>query len=287
MNKLLKLIMKRRGVIAFILIFLFVATLSKTVNELGVNYMANQLERKDGIIVGAEPFYIQKNNDVGVLLIHGFTSSPNDFRDLGNFLSEKNITVFAPLLPGHGTHPRDLKNIQHEDWLNFVQQSLDSLNTKKKFVLGYSMGGTLALHLASQNDLNGIMAINAAIFLANEYIPFIPLVRIVETYSSTEPAKIIQFLNEERVFYDSYPLDSVMELQELINVLDIHSITEPTLISQSDNDETVLPESANYIFNNINSQDKEIFILSNSTHANIQYQQVAFDKVYDFIQQHS
>jgi len=283
MNILVKKIIEKRGIIAVIIIFIFIAALSKTVNELGVNYLAGQQERNNGIMVGAEPFFIQKDKEIGVLLIHGFTSSPADFHELAEFLAGKNITVYVPLLPGHGTHPRDLKETKYKDWTNAVQQSLDLLDTEKKFVLGYSMGGTLALDLASKNDLNGVISINSAMFLANRYLPFIPIVKLAETYTSKKAEDIIQFIDEKRIVYDSIPLDSITELQKLINTVQLQKITEPMLIFQADSDKIVSPESASYIYNNVESKDKELIFLTNSTHSRLNNQQETFNKLYKFI----
>jgi len=283
MNILVKKIIEKRGIIAVIIIFIFIAALSKTVNELGVNYLAGQQERNNGIMVGAEPFFIQKDKEIGVLLIHGFTSSPADFHELAEFLAGKNITVYVPLLPGHGTHPRDLKETKYKDWTNAVQQSLDLLDTEKKFVLGYSMGGTLALDLASKNDLNGVISINSAMFLANRYLPFIPIVKLAETYTSKKAEDIIQFIDEKRIVYDSIPLDSITELQKLINTVQLQKITEPMLIFQADSDKIVSPESASYIYNNVGSKNKELIFLTNSTHSRLNNQQETFNKLYKFI----
>jgi len=286
MNKLLTAIIHKRKIFTLIIVIIFIAILSKTVNELGVNYLANQQERKDGIMIGAEPLFLQRGNEVGILLIHGFTSSPGDFSKLANFLAEKNITVYAPLLPGHGTHPRDLKSINHQDWINSAQQALNLLNTKKKFVLGYSMGGTLALTLAAENDLDGVISINSAIFLANRYVAFIPLLKLVETYTAKKSEDIIKFIDEKRVVYDSTPLESITELQELINTVQLQKITEPILIFQADNDKIILPESADYIYSNVNSEDKILISLANSTHSKINNQDETFSRLYKFILAH-
>ena len=202
------------------------------------------------------------------------------------FLSSKNITVYAPLLPGHGTHPRDLKSINHQDWINSAQQALNLLNTKKKFVLGYSMGGTLALTLAAENDLDGVISINSAIFLANRYVAFIPLLKLVETYTAKKSEDIIKFIDEKRVVYDSTPLESITELQELINTVQLQKITEPILIFQADNDKIILPESADYIYSNVNSEDKILISLANSTHSKINNQDETFSRLYKFILAH-
>lgn len=286
MNKLLAAIMRKRRIFTFIIVIIFIAILSKAVNELGVNYIANQQERENGIMIGAEPLFLQRDNEIGVLMIHGFTSSPGDFKELANFLAEKNITVYAPLLPGHGTHPRGLKEIKYQDWTNSAQQSLNLLDTKKKFVLGYSMGGTLALSLAAKNNLDGVISINSAVFLANRYVPFIPLLKLVQTYTAKKPEDIIQFINEKRIVYDSMPLSSITELQKLINTVQLQEVIEPILIFQSDNDRIIKPESANYIYNNVNSEDKILISLANSTHSKISNQDETFNRLYEFILAH-
>lgn len=286
MNSLSKKIIGKKRILAAIMIFIFVAILSKSVNELGVNYIAKQQEREKGIMIGAEPIFIQRNNDIGVLLIHGFTSSPGDFRELANFLAEKNITVYVPLLPGHGTHPKDLKKISYQEWIDSVQQSLKLLDTKKRFVLGYSMGGTLALSLAERNDLEGVISINSAIFLVNRYAPFIPLVRLVQTYTAKKPEDIVYFINEKRVVYDSMPLKSVTEMQKLISTLQLQKVTEPIIIFQSDKDVIIKPESAYHIYSTVSSEDKLLISLENSTHNRLSNQEEAFSRVYKFILAH-
>ena len=269
--------------IFWVFLLIFLAFLSRTVNELGVDYIEDQKERNNGILVGAEPFFI-KNSEIGVLMLHGFSSSPNDYRELASFLSSKNITVYAPLLPGHGTHPRDLKNIKYEEWKDYVSESLNKLNTKKRFVIGYSMGGTLALDLASKNDLDGVISINSAIYIKNRYLPFIPILRLVETYTAKRPEQIVQLINDERVVYDSIPLTSVIQLQKLINSISVYDITEPILIFQSDHDDIILSESAEYIFSNVRSKEKKLIMLNNSTHIKINNPEEAFNEIYNFIE---
>ncbi|MBI2667949.1 alpha/beta fold hydrolase [Candidatus Woesearchaeota archaeon] len=286
MNIMLQKIIKNRGKLIAIIVLFLVIILSKFVNELGVDYIEGKKERNNGIMIGAEPFFIQKGNDVGVLMLHGFSSSPRDFHELANFLAEKNITVYAPLLPGHGTHPKNLENIEYQQWTSSVQESLNKINTKKKFIIGYSMGGALALHLASKNELDGVITINAAVSLANKYIKFISIIKLAEKYTTKKPETIIQFIDEKRVVYDSIPLDSVTELQELIDSIQLQGITEPILILQSNDDRIVLPESARILYDSISSKDKELIFLENSTHSKINNQNEVFKKLYEFIQMH-
>ena len=48
----------------------------------------------------AEEFYFP-GNEIGVLVIHGFTGSTQSMRFLGERLAETGFTVFGPRLTGH------------------------------------------------------------------------------------------------------------------------------------------------------------------------------------------
>jgi alpha-beta hydrolase superfamily lysophospholipase len=78
-----------------------------------------------------------------VLLIHGYGGSPFDVKPLCDALEKRGYAFHAILLPGHGTTPRDLKNIKERDWLDATRRAYDEL--KQKYgtisVVGFSMGG--------------------------------------------------------------------------------------------------------------------------------------------------
>ena len=98
------------------------------------------------ILAGCEPSYLQ-GNQTGCLLLHGFTSSPHDMHLLGEILHKKGYTVHIPLLPGHGTSEKNLKNIKWYQWFEAAKNELFQLRKtcKKVFVIGFSMGGSLGV----------------------------------------------------------------------------------------------------------------------------------------------
>ena len=58
------------------------------------------------------PFYMEgsgTNKRICLLLIHGFTGNPRDFRRMAKYLNDAGYTVQAIRLPGHGTgaEPRE------------------------------------------------------------------------------------------------------------------------------------------------------------------------------------
>ena len=110
------------------------------------------------------PFFYKQGN-VGCLLIHGFTGYPEEMRGLGQYLAQKGITALGVKLPGHGTKPEDLAGVTWLDWINEVHQTYTQLTQicDKVFVAGFSMGGTLALHLASHAPVAGVISMSAPV----------------------------------------------------------------------------------------------------------------------------
>ena len=49
------------------------------------------------IIPGAEPFYFP-GGQIGCVLIHGFTGSPKEMRELGEYLNKKGFTIIESLV---------------------------------------------------------------------------------------------------------------------------------------------------------------------------------------------
>ncbi|GAB4563585.1 MAG: alpha/beta fold hydrolase [Haliangiales bacterium] len=89
---------------------------------------------------------------LGVLLIHGFTSSPFEVRYLGERLSEHGVRVLAPVLRGHDSTPAELGRTTWQDWVAGVDEGFAHLAARcdRVAVIGQSLGGLLSLHLAAR-----------------------------------------------------------------------------------------------------------------------------------------
>lgn len=107
-------------------------------------------------------------DDVGVVLVHGFTGSPYEVRYLGEQLARAGFTVRAPLLPGHGTTLAELDATTWQDWTEAVERAVDSMRVRcrKIAVVGQSLGGLLALHLAAhRRDVACVASLAAPLWL--------------------------------------------------------------------------------------------------------------------------
>src|SRR5215213_1606568 len=86
----------------------------------------------------------------GVLVLHGLTSSLASVTPVADRLEARGLPCAVPWLRGHGTRPEDLVGVTWRDWYADAAEALDALLGRCEYaaVVGLSMGGLLALHLA-------------------------------------------------------------------------------------------------------------------------------------------
>lgn len=107
-----------------------------------------------------------------VLLIHGFTNSPRQFRELGQLLYDRGYNVFIPRLPQHGLRGADvgvLKTITAERYRDYADQAVDVARGlgDSILVVGLSAGADVAIWIGQHRaDVTRVVAIAPAISLA-------------------------------------------------------------------------------------------------------------------------
>jgi carboxylesterase len=114
------------------------------------------------VLPGAEPFSAAGGR-CGALVLHGFTGSPQSMRPLAQAFADAGYAVELPLLPGHGTTVQDMASYGWPDWTAAVEAAYQRLAGRSETVVvaGLSMGGSLALWLASEHPgLAGIVLVN-------------------------------------------------------------------------------------------------------------------------------
>lgn len=87
-----------------------------------------------------------------ILCVHGFPSTPADFRKLIDVSDARGWDIAAPLLPGCGTDPRDLLPTEWSQYLAMVRDWWIRLRPKydSACIVGISMGGALTLALSEE-----------------------------------------------------------------------------------------------------------------------------------------
>ncbi len=118
------------------------------------------------VMPGAEP-YFHSGGSTGVLLCHGFTSTPQSMRPWADYLADAGLSVSLPRLPGHGTTWQELDRTRWEDWYGEIDRAYEELrgHTGEIFAMGLSIGACLALRLAEQRGdaVAGLVIVNPLI----------------------------------------------------------------------------------------------------------------------------
>ena len=240
----------------------------------------------------AKPYFIKKGKTC-CLLLHGYTSSPQEFKLLAKYLTQKNISVYAPLLKGHGTDPIDLANTNYNDWLESAKEALKKL--KKEYdpiiLIGNSMGGNLSFLLKEDKKVKAIISLGTPIFFkweltARLVTPFLYLFKEFQRKHFTkEVKKVIE--ENKREHYEYYPINTVYSVLKLMRLTKkiLNKINKPTLVMQSSKDITLSNKNALFIYNNIKCENKKIVFIPDSYHVFIidKYKEVAFKEIYEFI----
>lgn len=93
------------------------------------------------------------------LLIHGYPGTPAEMRPVAQLFHDAGWTVSAPLLPGFGSEIETLADKTNDDWLNAVESEYLSMrqDAETAVIVGYSMGGALALQLAAKHPPDGLV----------------------------------------------------------------------------------------------------------------------------------
>lgn len=205
-----------------------------------------------------------------VLLLHGFTGHSADVRMLGRFLEKKGYTTHAPIYRGHGVPPEELIMSNPAQWWEDVTnafQHLKDLGYEEIAVAGLSLGGVLGLKLAYSEKIKAMIPMCAPMYFDNNT----QLTKGFKQYS--KEYKQLEQKDEETIKEEVASLvDNSKELfealgktiQEVKNNVD--TIYTPVFIVQARKDQMINTESATYIYENVESDVKDIKWYEESSH---------------------
>jgi len=224
-----------------------------------------------GVLPGAEPFAAD-GSEVGVLLSHGFTGSPQSLRPWAEHLAAAGLTVRLPRLPGHGTRWQDLNDTRWPDWYGELERAFDDLRGRCRLVfgMGLSMGGTLVIRLAEQRpaEVAGLVLVNPSLGTERKDVKFaLPLLhRVVPSLAGI--GSDIRKPGVTELAYERTPLRAMHSLSRLWPpvVADLGLVTAPVLLYRSRVDHVVEPMSGRLLRDGASSTEVTEVILEDSYH---------------------
>lgn len=213
-----------------------------------------------------------RSQEIGCLLIHGFTSSPTEMAGLADTLRACGYRVDLPLLPGHASQPEELLQVSYHDWSATVEAALRALQaeTQQQFVIGLSMGSVLALHLAANFNFSAVVALAPALKLpwwkeSGIYLaaPFNLIRRKTHGPDVND--------DDGRKSLDSYleyPLRATREVFRLQRHVrrELPRITMPLFVAHSRQDHTIPLKNVDYLLRQVKSKYLEKMIVHDSYH---------------------
>lgn len=211
---------------------------------------------------------LEERGPIACLMLHGVAGSPAEIRPLADFLAANEITVRAPLLPGHGTSPENLRGMRWPEWVRAAEQELQMLQDRYQQVhlIGFSMGGLISLHLAAHREVDSVITLSCPSQLADWRQVFVPLARFfIKDYPTriSNPTVAAQLES-----YDRIPVSAIHSLIRLNKQVrkELPRIRTPILAIQGDRDKWIASGSAEYILGKVSSQVRERILLPGRNH---------------------
>ena len=191
--------------------------------------------------------------------VHGFgVRRTDEFLTLKSYFDALGYTIVTPLL-------FDQSNSEDTDaqtWLTRAEDPLKDLlaQNKKIWLLGFSMGGVIASHLASLYPVERLVLIAPAF----EYITLKKILGTVEGVAR-------QIIGKPEITQNQYPplpdsfintfRDIVSACKE--SIVKVHC---PVLILHGTNDETIPVRSSDYAYESIPHDEKLMLVIKSAAH---------------------
>jgi carboxylesterase len=238
--------------------------------------MSRRVLGADGIVVGGEGFVLDRADAPAVLLLHGGGDTPQALRYLATELHARGFHVAAPLLPGHGRSLRDFSRITAGQLIEATDREYRGVKANHEWVavIGLSMGGALAAHLAAgvpDMPALGLVApylgmpprVQRAARLAWLWGVLVPAVRSGDSASILDPEEL-----DRSLAYGVFTAAALRALRDLMDraVEALPRVAAPTLVIQSRSDNRVSSADTERAFALLGAREKRLEWITGAGH---------------------
>jgi carboxylesterase len=192
---------------------------------------------------------------IGCLVIHGLGGNPDEVEPLVSRLNQAGFRVMIPRLKGHTGNRQDFKNVKYTDWINSAETGLRDLQSccERVYLIGFSMGGLIAVDLGLRFSVYGIVTINTPIYYWN--IKQVTA-NLISDIQKRDFVTVRRYLKSS----DRLPVSALLNFLTLLKKTKskLSGIKCPILITQAINDDAVRKISADYIYGHVLSEVKRL-----------------------------
>jgi len=229
----------------------------------------------DGLVKGAAPIDLPRANAPGVLLLHGGGDTPQALEQLAQHLHKRGFAVRVPLLSGHGRHLSALAASSARQWHDDVRREFEAMRAKhdRVAIVGLSMGGSLAVKLASECDVDALVLLAPYVDMppfargmaltSHAWGWLLPYFSSLGTRSIRDPSAAARALG-----HGILTPAALRALYDVVNdaVRALPRVTAPALVIQSREDNRIPPESAERGFARLGSAKKRFIWTDGAAH---------------------
>jgi carboxylesterase len=194
----------------------------------------------------------------GVLLIHGFAGGRHEVSPLAEYMINSGYDVVMPRLSGHEDTRATLDRARFTEWIASGIEAYEELAKRCDdiTVIGFSMGGLIAVQIYQKYRLDRLITINTPIYIWD-------ISRAVQNLRSNFRK------NARRYLANGFNM-SITATAQFLRLLSVtkpqfHSIECPCLIFQAQDDDTVHHRSADFILDSV-CGDKHLIRLASGGH---------------------
>lgn len=193
-----------------------------------------------------------------ILMIHGFVGGCYDFNNFHNELQlEKKFDVFTYTLPAHEKFI--VKDVKYQEWIDESKRQIELLinnGYKDIYLIGHSMGGVIAAHLASIYPQVKKLVLVAPAFRYFYFKEGKVDIKSLNTTIKNIPEIMKSFAPNESISrMIKTPIVTMIEFTKLVSHCQdcVNNINCATLTIRGTEDVIVPNESTEYVYNNIKS----------------------------------
>jgi carboxylesterase len=240
--------------------------------------------------------YVADAPVIGALLVHGLNGSRRDMTEIEERLSTHGVITENILLPGHGSHVRDMLPLGWPEWAAAVQRELHLLKQRCDgvFLIGQSLGGALCLHTAAHEEVTGVVSMCAPLHMqpwtrsvvdmAKHVTPLVPTLR--EDVRDPDARR-----KYTRDVYRWTPMAPVASMLDYLPQLrrELPQVTVPVLVMAALHDHVVPVRDGREIYRLLGSKDKHLVTLHHSYHVIMKDhdREEVMSRTLAFVQRHS
>ncbi|ATP42048.1 carboxylesterase [Solibacillus sp. R5-41] len=202
---------------------------------------------------------------IGVLFLHGFSGGPYEVQPFADYVQKKTGWMMAiPTLSGHGEAEHlEMKGYKAQHWLMDAEIAYRRLakQVDEIIIVGFSMGGVIAMYLANRYKVKKLVLLSAAA----KYISPSQLVkdfRIMATDAMNKKLQENELFARYKFKFLNVPFSATVEFMKVVQKTSpyIKNIKCPTFIVQGLLDGIVPSQTAQILYDQIQSKEKLIYL---------------------------